>query len=185
MTSKNFSLIYEPAEDSFLLEKEVKKLSNGKSVLDIGTGNGIQAEAAKNSGAKKVFATDINEKSIALCKSKGISSVVSNLFENINEKFDLIVFNPPYLPKDEREDSESALITEGGKKGDEIIIEFLKNVGDYLNPNGKILLLLSSLTPKKRILKMLREKNFAKRKLSKQKIFMETLEVLKIYPRES
>lgn len=49
-------MIYEPEEDSYLLEKYVKKLAKGK-VLDLGTGSGIQALAAKKT-CKEVKAAD-------------------------------------------------------------------------------------------------------------------------------
>ena len=52
--------IYEPREDSFLLEKYVVKYTKpGYIVLDMGTGSGIQADAASKK-AKKVIAADIN-----------------------------------------------------------------------------------------------------------------------------
>ena len=57
-------MIYEPEEDSFLLEKEIRKLSNGKKILDMGSGSGIQARAAIEAGAKEVLAVDIDEEAI-------------------------------------------------------------------------------------------------------------------------
>jgi len=144
-------MIYEPAEDSFLLQKQVKRYSKGKSVLDIGTGSGIQAKSALMFGAKKVLATDINEEAINKLKKEEILIKKSNLFSSISGKFDLIIFNPPYLPEDKREDSESQLATTGGEKGDEIILRFLKQSPKYLNNGGIILLLVSSLTPQNKI----------------------------------
>ena len=56
--------MYQPREDSFLLEKEVKKYAKG-DVLDIGAGSGIQAlAAAKKRNTKKVLAVDIDKKVI-------------------------------------------------------------------------------------------------------------------------
>ena len=66
-------MIYEPAEDSFLLQKYVKKYAKGK-VLDMGTGSGIQAEAAKD-----VLAVDVNPECVEYVKKKGIRAIVSNL----------------------------------------------------------------------------------------------------------
>ena len=54
-------MIYFPREDSFLLEKEVKKYAKGKSFLDLGAGSGVQAKAAKQAGAKSILCADINE----------------------------------------------------------------------------------------------------------------------------
>lgn len=173
-------MIYEPAEDSFLLEKVVRKYSKGKKVLDVGTGSGIQAEAALSFGAKKVLAIDIDEEAFEFCRRKKINCLKSDLFSKVNGKFGLIIFNPPYLPRDEREDSESARITSGGKKGDEIILRFLRSAGKFLEKNGKILLLLSSLTPRARILKIMKEKKFTKKIVAEEKVFMEKLEVWEI-----
>ncbi len=173
-------MIYEPMEDSFLLENEIKKYSGGKSVLDIGAGSGILAEAALKSGAKSVLCTDINKEVIEHLKNKGFDAVRSDLFSNIKGKFDLIIFNPPYLPYDEREDLKSRLQTTGGKRGDEIIIRFLKKVRKYLNNKGIVLIVVSSLTPLKKIKSILKEKGLKKEVLSEKKFFMESLEVWKI-----
>ncbi len=115
-----------------------------------------------------------------LVKKKKIQTVNSYLFSKIKGKFDLIIFNPPYLPEDKREDSESSLISSGGKKGDEIIVRFLERVGRYLSKKGIILIVLSSLTPQRKILKFLKEKGFIREVISEKKIFMEKLEVWKI-----
>ena len=174
-------MIYAPAEDSYLLEKEVKKYAKGKNILDIGCGEGIQAEAALNSGAKKVVAVDISEKAVEFVKRKGIDAKKSNLFSSIKEKFDLIIFNPPYLARDAREDSESALPTTGGARGDETILRFLKKAPRFLSWNGIILLVVSSLTPRKRIEKILKENKMKRRIIASEKIFFEMLEVWEIY----
>lgn len=173
-------MIYTPKEDSFLMEEQVKRFAKDKTVLDVGSGSGIQALAAKKSGAKSVLASDINPEVIKHLKSIGLNAVESDLFEKIKGKFDLIIFNPPYLPEDEREDKESRLTTTGGKSGDEVLIKFLKEVKEHLNPQGFVMILLSSLTPRTRILKVL-EKNIMKREIiSFKRIFMETLEVWKV-----
>ncbi|MBX4196829.1 methyltransferase [Candidatus Pacearchaeota archaeon] len=173
-------MIYEPAEDSWLLEKEVRKFSKGKKVLDIGTGSGIQAEAAKESKAKSIVAADIDKETIAYLKKKGIRTLRSDLFSKVKGKFDLIIFNPPYLPRDSREDRESERITSGGKSGDEIIIKFLNQARNHLEKKGMILTVLSSLTPKERIDQVIREIRYEKEIIAEQKIFMEKLEVWKI-----
>lgn len=176
-------MIYEPREDSFLLKKEVMKISKGRIFLDMGSGSGIQAKAAISSKAKSVIAADINEKAVKELKGQGINAVQSDLFSNIREKFDVIAFNPPYLPEDKREDSESSLVSSGGKKGDEIILEFLREAKAHLSKDGIILLVVSSLTPKKRILALLKKQKLSYEALSSQKFFFESLEVWKILAR--
>jgi release factor glutamine methyltransferase len=168
--------LYQPAEDSWLLESQVRKFAKNKTVLDMGSGSGIQAKAAISSSAKLVLAADINPLAITHLKSLKIPTIKSDLFSNIKEFFDLIIFNPPYLPEDPREPKDSQLATTGGKLGDEIILKFLKQAPKHLNKEGKILLLVSSLTPLDRIKAL----NFKFKSLSKKKIFQETLEVLEI-----
>jgi len=133
--------IYEPREDSFLLKKYVKKFAKGK-VLDMGTGSGIQAKAALEN-TDEVIAADINKSAVKHAKNKGIRAVCSDLFSNIKGKFDLIIFNPPYLPEEE---GRGELALSGGKKGHELVERFLKQAKPHLKKNGKILLVASSLT---------------------------------------
>ena len=173
-------MIYTPREDSFLLEREVKKLAKNKAFLDIGAGSGIQAKAALSVRAKSVLAADINQEAITLLKKQGIHAIKSNLFSKIKGKFDMIAFNPPYLPEDKKEDRKSKLTTTGGKRGDEIILRFLKEVKKHLADNGIILLVISSLTPRKQILALLKKQSLKRRALSSKKFFFESLEVWKI-----
>ncbi|MDO8459717.1 MAG: DUF2431 domain-containing protein [Nanoarchaeota archaeon] len=173
-------MIYEPADDSYLMEKVVRKYSKGKKVLDMGSGSGIQAQSALEAGAKEVIAVDINKESVVHVKSLGIKSIQSSLFSKVKGEFDLIIFNPPYLPFDVLEDNESALATTGGKKGDEIILKFLKACNEHLEKKGVILLVVSSLTPLDKIKKLLKKQAMEYKIVESKKIFMEELEVLEI-----
>lgn len=169
------SLIYSPREDSYLLESQLKLISKGKEILDMGTGSGIIALSSKKAGAKKVTAVDINKEALKNLKGKGLILIESDLFENVNGKFDIICFNPPYLPKQEGEDEESSLATTGGNKGDEIILNFLEKASSFLKNNGKILLVLSSLTPLGRIKLLLRKKKLKYSLLKRENLFFEKL----------
>ena len=135
-----------PREDSLMLAEEVKKYAFG-SVLDIGTGSGIQAKTASHlKKVKKVLAVDINPKAVEYVKkyvvNHRLSVKKSDLFSNVKGKFDTIIFNPPYLPKDHQV-YDAAL--EGGKKGYEILQRFVENTSAFLKPDGIILLVFSSL----------------------------------------
>jgi len=93
----------------------IKSYAKG-SILDLGSGTGILAkEAMKYS--RDVLAADINQESVSYCKKQGIKAVKSDLFSNIKGKFDLIIFNPPYLPSGRFDKGKD---TTGGKKGNEI-----------------------------------------------------------------
>lgn len=176
--------MYEPREDSFLLLRNIKAYVKPKhKVLDMGTGSGILAkEAAKY--VKSVVAIDIEDKVIEKLKaeykknmkSNKIKFIHSNLFSNIKskEKFNLIVFNPPYLPSKKIKDKQ----LDGGENGTEIIVKFLKQARKYLNKEGKILLLCSSLN--KNIEKIFEKYNYNYKKIDEQSFFFEKLFVYEL-----
>ena len=122
---------------------------------------------------------DIDKEAVEFVKSKGINAFVSDLFQNVNGKFDLIIFNPPYLPEDQDEDDETALQVSGGKKGNEIFERFIKQAASYMKHDGKILTLISDLTPDAE--KIVSENGFNYEVLETQKLFMEELKVLLIF----
>ncbi|MBU0459983.1 MAG: methyltransferase [Nanoarchaeota archaeon] len=169
--------IYEPREDSYLLQKYVQKYALGR-VLDLGTGSGIQAlTAAKNLKVKEVVAVDINEQAISELKikiklQKKIKPKLSDLFSNLNHKFDTIIFNPPYLPQDKGIEDPALY---GGKHGYELSEKFFNQVSEFLTPAGKILFLFSSLTNQKKIDKIIENNLLNFKQLAKQHIHFEDL----------
>ena len=173
-------MIYQPAEDTYLIARTLARFVRGRSVLDIGAGSGFLTEAALNAGASSVIATDINPEVIEILRLKRLSAVQSDLFENISGCFDVIVCNPPYLPDDTRENPESKVALAGGKHGDEVTLRFLKQAPQHLTEEGILLILLSSLTPKSRIILLLKRQRLQHEVIATQKLFMERLEVWKI-----
>jgi methylase of polypeptide subunit release factors len=122
---------------------------------------------------EKIFSVDINQNAVDLMKRKGFHCKRSNLFDKIssNHKFDVIVFNPPYLPEDKNDKLKD---TSGGKKGNETINLFLKQSKNHLNLKGNIFLLTSSYTPKVNF------EGYKKNLLAKKKLFFEELYVWKL-----
>ncbi len=171
--------IYEPSEDSYLIQKYVRELALGR-VLDMGTGSGIQAlTAITNPNAQFVLAADADPEVVAALehqiqnkKIRKLQVVHSDLFSHIKGKFNLIIFNPPYLPQDK--DIEDAALY-GGKKGWEISETFFKQASKHLFPDGKILFLFSSLTNKKKIDEILTSHLFQFQELEREKIAFEEL----------
>ena len=74
-------MIYEPREDSFLLQKHVAQYARG-AVLDMGSGSGIQAETALQK-TRRVLAVDIDPEVVQHLKKKGLAVIKSDLFSNI------------------------------------------------------------------------------------------------------
>jgi len=171
--------IYEPREDTFLVLKEVKRYAQGR-VLDMGTGSGVLAiEAAQI--ADSVIGVDINKKALDYARKKAanldnIKFIHSDLFKNLKkQKFDLIIFNPPYLPEKKEEPKWLKLQIAGGKKGYEILEKFFSQASDYLTPNGKILILFSTLTNVDKVHEILENSIFNYQKLAEQSFDFETL----------
>ena len=96
--------VYTPAEDSYMLAENLL-IKDGQSVLEIGTGSGIVAMYASKL-TSNVTATDINYDAIELASKnfkanniENIELLFGNLFEPVKDrKFDIILFNTPYLP---------------------------------------------------------------------------------------
>jgi len=177
------NFIYEPAEDSYLLSKTVKEnikklieANKNFTFLEIGSGSGIILKSAFDLGVKKknIFSCDINSSAVARCKKLGFNCVKSNLFQKIKGKYNLIVFNPPYLPLDKNEPVDSRLVTTGGKIGSEVANKFLKQAKKYMSRNGRIFLVVSSLT------KGLDFKGYKKKKIGEEKLFFEKLFVYEL-----
>ena len=152
---------YPPREDSYLLSRVVKQISKGKTVLDIGTGTGIQAITAALNGARDVVATDINPDALKLAKENAklnkvkIEVIESDLFAKVKGKFDLIIFNAPYLPSGPVPPETSPALAELPQRGHddpqwsggkELIEKFLKEAKNHLTEGGKIVYVFSSLT---------------------------------------
>lgn len=173
---------YAPREDSFLLEGVILKEGLcGKKCLDMGCGSGIQSGAMFAAGAAEVVAADIDGCALKQAKKNTqflghlFRLLKSDLFSNINEKFDFIAFNPPYVPSDDVRWQD----VDGGERGCVIIDRFLSQFGAHLNPKGVLLLLVSSLNDERGVAKILQGMGFEVSFAAKRKVFFETLFVIR------
>ncbi len=148
-------MVYIPAEDSYLMSRILREQipnliekNHDLKFLEIGAGSGIHLQTALNSGIKQenIFSSDIDRKAVSHCNLLGFNCIHSDLFKEIKGKYDIIIFNPPYLPEDSREPKNSRKDTTAGKKGNEIILRFLQQAKSHLSKNGKIFLITSSLS---------------------------------------
>lgn len=144
---------YEPSADSFLLLKAAESWLEeharpGMKILDMGTGSGfIITNIADFLGEKRTRADLQASDIVRINLPKNIKFMRSDLFDSVEGRFDLVIFNPPYLA----ESKEDCWLTKqdkkqliGGRKGNEITLQFLEQLPDHLLCSGVCLLLTSS-----------------------------------------
>lgn len=174
--------MYEPEEDSFLLRDCVLDFLSGKSLnscLDMGCGSGIQGFAMADFSDRVVF-VDINSDSVnyvkSLIKDDGKFSVfVSDLFSNIpsGSLFDLVVFNPPYLPRESGEVDDLDLTS--GVSGLDTTLRFLKDCKHFLALNGRVFFVASSLSNLSLLDSFLEKEGYFFRVVKKKHLFFEDI----------
>lgn len=148
-----------PRQDTEILVEEVinncnKNVENTYEILDLCAGSGaIGISLAKYIKNTQVLCTDISSKALEIAKNnarqnnvKNIKFKYSNMFENIEEKFDIIVSNPPYIKSDiiEQLDKEVQfepyIALNGGKDGLDFYRIIINEAYKYLNKSGKLYL---------------------------------------------
>ena len=151
---KIHSNVYQPAEDTYLLLDNLD-LKGGELVLDMGTGCGILAIHAADAGCI-VLAVDVSPYAVKCALSnvrenglKGKVHIIrGDLFSPFRryEIFDILIFNPPYLPVQSREEDWLEKAWSGGFSGRKVIDAFIEEAPKYLKKGGRILIVQSSLS---------------------------------------
>lgn len=144
-----------PRPDTEILVEEVIKIAKkikAKNILDMCTGSGaIAVSLAKYLDNVEITAVDISTKTLNVAKTNAknnevenkITFIESNLFENIvNEKYDIIVSNPPYIRKDviktlnKEVQKEPKIALDGGYDGLDFYRKITHQSEEYLKFNG-------------------------------------------------
>ncbi|GEM_PF-90097 len=185
--------VYEPSDDTFLLADNMM-IERGSEVLDVGAGCGIlSVVAAKNAG--RVVAIDLNPHAVECAeinvKLNGLLGRIEvrhgNLFKAVkpNEKFDVIIFNPPYLPTSEAESGQGWLekAWAGGPTGRDVVDMFLKEAPKHLKRPGKILLVQSTLSDVTKTMHLLREYGLEPKILAEKKLDFESIKLIHAFAR--
>ena len=155
-----------PQPDTEILVEEAIKILKEKifqknkiNILDLCTGSGaiivsLGKELEKISEKYNFYGTDISEKAIEIAQKNANSNNVNvkfylgDLFEsiNVNEKFDLIVSNPPYIETDVIKtlslevQKEPIIALDGGITGLDFYKRIAKESKKFLNSNGYLIL---------------------------------------------
>ena len=141
-----------PQPDTEILVEEVLDIlnqeENKKSILDLCTGSGaIGVSIAKYADNISVTMSDISKNALEIAKKNAITNevidkcnfVLSNMFKNIEEKFDIIVSNPPYIKLQDisslskEVQNEPKLALDGGKDGLKFYRVIAENAYKHLN----------------------------------------------------
>ncbi len=126
--------------------KYINKYFKGNiEVLDIGTGSGCISIALKKQNEKiNITATDISKKALKVAKHNSkrnnvnINFIHTNLYDGINNKFDCIISNPPYISYDEKimdivYNNEPHIALFADNKGLYYYEEILRNINKIIN----------------------------------------------------
>jgi release factor glutamine methyltransferase len=148
--------------------------STGKRILDVGTGSGVIAlTLAQKFPETKVVATDVSDEALLLARENAarhgldeVEFLKSDLLENVDGNFDLIVANLPYVSRHDRDQLAAEVLREpevalfAGDKGDEIVRQLIQTAPAHLNPGG-LLALEIGLGQELALIALLREKNYS------------------------
>ena len=160
---------YPPSEDTFFLADHIKNES-GESALDIGTGSGYLASILEKSFSL-VIGTDLIFNVLRKRVYFTTNNVCCNGADAINQQFDLIVCNMPYLNTDDISD----VRTDGGKSGLEIPMKIIDSAKSCIKPGGKFIYVTSSLSDFKKLISYTKLAGFDVSILAKKKLFFEEL----------
>lgn len=149
--------IFKPSQFTRSICESLSLTENDRmgNVLDIGTGSGVIAIVLAKMGCRNIYATELIPEVLEVAKlncslnnSEIKSFILSDLFKAIpsNEKFDLIITNPPAYPinPDLRLNKGMDVAVFSGFDGREYVLRFLSSVKNYLSANGRFLIAVPS-----------------------------------------
>jgi len=170
----------EEADTRLLLAAALAEVHPDDRVLEVGTGSGTIAAALAAAGG--VVATEINPHAASAARRLGVAVIRTDLVSGLCGLFTLVIFNPPYLPTapEERIPDWMERALDGGPTGRDVIGRFLHDAGRVLAPNGRILLLISSLTGETEMRNLLEAEGYVSEPVSSLTYEGETLTVLRL-----
>jgi release factor glutamine methyltransferase len=197
LTLKIPDQVYFPSDDTDLLIEYLQNmpLEDGAQILEIGSGSGavslwLASKIHNRQMRCKIQCIDINPLAIATGKINAqlnsldefISFLEGDLFSPLQSgmKFDIIIFNPPYLPQEpdiiiagNQQPIDHAW--NGGEKGLEILSRFLRDAIEFLKFQGDLMFISSSLADQDELFKNLKKYNYSIKTTAKKHIFFEDI----------
>lgn len=153
----NENVLVPRPDTEILVEKAIEyiQINKLKSMLDLCCGSGcIGISILNNSIIDSCTFSDISDKALEITNGniihnrvlKRVVTMKSDLFENIKDKYDLIVSNPPYIPTVDIDSldgvvkNEPHLALDGGEDGLDKYRIIIDKASNYLNNNGYLML---------------------------------------------
>jgi release factor glutamine methyltransferase len=155
----------------FLLQSTIDRQPS--TILDVGTGSGVIAlTLAQKFPEAKILATDVSDDALLLARENAARLQIdqvefcnSDLLENVDGNFDLIVANLPYISRRDRDQLAAEVLRDpavalfAGEKGDEMIRQLIETAPAHLNA-GSLLALEIGLGQEPALTKLFRRKNY-------------------------
>lgn len=168
---------YVSSEDSALLRESLREYSGGVC-LEIGAGNGGGLILLSERFGLTV-GTDIRPPSFFEGTGRFEFVVADSASCFRQESFDLVAFNPPYLPSEGLLDR----AVDGGEGGEAVSLRFLEDAMRVVKRNGKIVMLLSTENPVAPVERLCEEGGFEMKLVGERHLFYESLSVYEVAPR--
>ncbi len=165
--------VHPPVTITLLQRSVLKEVKNSDRVLDMGTGSGVNAILAA-SKSSNIIALDVNPFAVRCArknaKLNGVSSRIkfleSDLFKNVDDKFDLIVFDPPFRWFKPRDVRERATADENFRT----MRKFFKQVKKYLAEDGRVLICYGTIGDMNHFKYVLKKGKFTVKVLNKREL---------------
>ena len=168
----NENVLIPQPDTEIIVEEALNIISDGDRVLDLCTGSGVIGVTIANKKNANVVASDISKKALEVAKINAdnlgdnkVTLVESDLFENIEGKFNVIVSNPPYIKKDvirtlsKEVQNEPIIALDGGIDGLDFYKKIVEEALNYLEDGGYLLLEIG-YDQKEEVLNLVINKNY-------------------------
>ncbi len=183
-----FPHVYIPAEDTYMIIDNLN-IKPGSNILDLGSGTGILSVYAYKF-AKRLVSIDLspyaventywNLKQNDMLRKSCIIQANYTYKLPIKHNFEIILFNPPYLPKSQEDTTDLWLRrTWSSDEGINAIYNTIKNNIDLFTNKTELYLLISTHTGPKHILNFLKKYKLSVEIIDEQSFFFEKLILLK------